>query len=218
MCTRYKREHPRGFTLLETLIAISIFVIIAGTLISQNRIFQSNVETGNLAYEIALAIREAQVLGLGVRQFGGVFTTAYGIRLEEPNTNSASFILFLDRTSVSNPASNVRYDGPTIDPTVETFELRGGNQIVEVCGTRFNGSSHCSTLSGGPLRCLTIVFQRPDPAAKIGTRIGGGGPPCGNTGGSFQFDGLRASVRIRSLGDVDYTVEVTDTGQISVRQ
>ena len=199
-----------GFTLLEVLIVSAIFVIIAGALIGQNRVFQSNVETANLAYEIALTIREAQVLGLGVRQFGGVFTEAYGIHFEEPDVDSLSFLLFVDRSPSNPSAANLRYDGPVTDPTIERFELRGGNQIVELCGTRTSGSTHCSALGGGggPLEHVNIIFQRPDPAAKIGIKLSAPKP----------WEGTRAWLRIRSLGNVEYRVEVTDTGQISVRR
>ncbi len=208
-----RNVHTCGFTLIEVLIATAIFAIIASALIGQNRVFQSNVETGNLAYEIALAIREAQVLGLGVRQFGGAFTEAYGIHFEEPNVNSLSFVLFLDRTPPASSVANLRYDGPVVDPTVETFELRGGNRIVELRGTRDTNVIDCRVLGGGgdcggSLRWIDIVFRRPDPAANIRIKL----PP------PTPFIGVRASVRIQSLGGIDYTVEVTDTGQISVRR
>ncbi len=84
-----------GFSMVELMISIGIFMLITGILLANFPSFSSKISLENLAYEIALSIREAQIYGLSVKQFGtGGFDYGYGIHFD--NTDYNSFILFAD--------------------------------------------------------------------------------------------------------------------------
>ncbi len=53
----------KGFTLIEFVVIISIFAIMAGVALVNFAGFRSNVGLNNLSHDIALTIRQAQVFG-----------------------------------------------------------------------------------------------------------------------------------------------------------
>jgi prepilin-type N-terminal cleavage/methylation domain-containing protein len=62
----------KGFTLIEFVVIISIFAIMAGVALVNFSGFRSNVGLNNLAHDIALTIRQAQVFGWSTKTQNGV--------------------------------------------------------------------------------------------------------------------------------------------------
>lgn len=56
-----------GFTMVEMLVVLAIFGILTAVIIFNHGSFNSNIVLTNMAYEVALEIRQAQVYSLGVR-------------------------------------------------------------------------------------------------------------------------------------------------------
>jgi prepilin-type N-terminal cleavage/methylation domain-containing protein len=179
-----------GFTLLEMLFALAISITISSVVLYNHRQFSEQFIITGLAQRVALAIREAQVFGLGVREFelGGLssFSMPYGIHfsLSEPRT----FFLFADRNA------NTRYD-VALDTVIETFTLERGHSIARLCSS--DGVNLNCTISA-----LTITFKRPDPEATIRD----------NTGGPR----VSGRVDLASPSRKERSVEVTLSGQISL--
>lgn len=146
---RHRSTHLRllsgGFTLVEMLIAVSIIAIISAVLMYQYTAFDSQLLLRNMAYEIALSVRQAQRLGTGVQQDGsGNFDRPYGVRFGLGPT----YQLFRDTNR------NYKYDNGEV---VTTFELTRGNQIDLLCiNTTTCGQNY-----------IEFVFLRPDPDARI---------------------------------------------------
>ncbi len=95
----------KGFTLLELLFVIGIFSILTSIVIYNYGNFNNNIIVSNLAYEVALEIRQAQVYGLGVRGVSDSylpsdvdsFNTRYGVFFEViGGEKNAAFMTFAD--------------------------------------------------------------------------------------------------------------------------
>ena len=52
-------NHKSGFTLVELLVTITIFVILTGVVLVNSNSFDNSVLLNNFAYDVALTIKEA---------------------------------------------------------------------------------------------------------------------------------------------------------------
>jgi prepilin-type N-terminal cleavage/methylation domain-containing protein len=183
--TRFK-----AFSLIELLVAVSIFLIISMVILANHSRFNSSVLLSSLAYDVALSIREAQVFGLSVRQFESGFQVGYGIRFNDPN----SYVFFVDTNA------NKQYDDG-VDSIVRSYTLGRGHTFLKFCGTNAIGVEKCSD-SASPITHLDVVFLRPDPDAAISSNEPG-----------FYSSGR---VLVTSGNGETRSVEVASTGQVSV--
>ena len=191
-------QDERGFSLIELIVVISIFVLITTITLIKHSAFNSSTVLGSLAYDIALSIRQAQVFGLAVREFkeGGsaTFDTGYGIHFETvlPPLLIKSYILFADTDRQFD------YDGAAeLD---EVFTIGRGNFISDFCATNSSNIEKCS--STGTITYLDIIFDRPDPEAIIKTNLS-------------EIYGS-AHIIVSSSNGTLRTIRVLSTGQISV--
>lgn len=129
-----------GFTLLEMLAVVAIFAILTAVIIFNYGDFTDNILSTNMAYEIGLIARQAQVFGLGVRGTGGDFANAYGI-----------FVNLQDGSSPSGTKNIIFF--------VDNKPLGGNSR----CNNDSTGSSHCtcSSTDGISDECLEkLTLQR----------------------------------------------------------
>ncbi|MEI6528760.1 MAG: prepilin-type N-terminal cleavage/methylation domain-containing protein [bacterium] len=151
----------RGFTLVELLVTITIFVVLTGVvLFSQNK-FNGSIMLTNLAYDTALTLRQAQTYGVNVREFNGNFMP-YGVHFDK--TNLKSFILFTDLNSsgVFDGDPTVCLDQPngTDDGCVQKFNIKSNNLIGSICSSVTDNNT-CDYQSAD------VTFKRPNPEANI---------------------------------------------------
>jgi len=183
--------NERGFSLIELLVVISVFSMITMVILANHSRFNGSVLLGNLAYDVGLSVREAQVYGLSVKQFGSQFQVGYGVHFSD----SSTYILFADVNR------NNRYDIGT-DSIIETNSLGKGHSILHYCAETSLGTLSCSDSGGSPITYLDIVFFRPDPDATIST----------NEPTIYS----RGMVVVTSPAGETRTVTIASTGQISV--
>lgn len=134
-------RHHRGFSLIELLVCIAIITIISVVVLARYKSFNSTILLRDLAYEIALSTREAQVLGISVAGSGGSFSQAYGMHF----TIGTTYILFTDGNA------NNRYD---TGEEASVYTIGQNNQVTDLCGNTTCG-----------LTSLDVLFRRPEPDA-----------------------------------------------------
>jgi prepilin-type N-terminal cleavage/methylation domain-containing protein len=202
------KEAKKGFTLVEFVVALAISSLIVALVLANHTQFRRKVELTNLGYEMALAIREAQVYGTSVRGVAGDFSAGFGIHFD--SSDLTSFFLFHD----SSPTGFG--DGEYIaldDIILETFRLREGVLIDNFC--RINATTpndNCLNDMQGvghEIDTLDITFQRPDPRARL--EITG----CSSCAQSEPPG--RATITLISVDGDTQVVEVNTVGQISVK-
>ena len=194
-----------GFTLVELLVSISIFAFMTALLVVKYGNFNNGVLITNLAYDVALTIRQAQSFGLNVKQAdnsktcigtfgasGDAFQCSYGAHFE--TADSSHFKLFLDDYLVNSVYDCVGTSCSTGgDYIINSYAIKRGATVSRLCVTTGTGS--CNDVSS-----LDIVFQRPNPDAIIN----------GSTVNTY------AQIELRATDGTLKHVVVRKTGQISI--
>ena len=172
----FRKQKQKGFTLVELLVTISIFVILTGIVLFNQTKFNSTILLTNLAYDTALTIRQAQTYGINIKEFnstgavdGGQFLP-YGVHFER---GQKSFILFtdLDENGIFNGATTTCQK---TEGCVTRYNIKRGNYIQDICKEALTiGQVECT--EGNSLTNVNTVFIRPKPDAVIKSSIVGGG-------------------------------------------
>lgn len=187
-----KQKTQGGFTLIELLAVTGVMVILTSVILVNNAKFGGVVTLRNLAYDIALTIRQTQTYGISVRKFGsgaGSFGSGYGLHILE--SSPTQYIMFADINSdgIYNGASEL----------VEQFTIGRGFGISDLCVTPAVGSETCNQTR------LDMVFRRPEPDAEIR-----------NAAGPTLYQ--RGKIVILSPRGDSAAVLIEATGQISLEQ
>lgn len=193
-----------GFTLVELLVTISMFVIITGVILVNSNKFDSTVLLNNFTYDVALTIKQAQSYGVNVKESSsGSFNTAYGVYFDLTQSKT-NFVLFNDVDD------NKIYDGLiTACPTdsvecIQKYSMTKGTYIQSICtGT---SESNCNNIADQ----LSILFQRPNLNALIYSKIGSN---------PLSVPQPYAKIILAAQnGTATSTVVVTSVGQIYVKK
>lgn len=205
-----KNIYPKkGFSLIELMVVVAIFLIITAITLNKQSKFSSDILITNLAYQLALSIREAQVYGIGSKQGeSNNFKIGYGIHLQAPgdiSQKSVSYNIFADKTDTG---IQFIYE-PGSDLDIDLVNITQGQKIRNFCGYYpVSGNWECWQSDGvaSSRFDLNIVFIKPDPEAHI----------FGGYNESY-FEYTEAVIVVESaLGNKCRTVRVTGAGQISV--
>ncbi len=154
-----KNKKSGGFTLIELLVVITIFVTLTVVVIFNQKSFDDTILLNNLAYDMALTIKQAQVYGVSIREAASstpVFPS-YGVYFDI-GSDPKSFILFADTNF------NGKYDGTSACSSLDTecvqkFNINRGNFIKSIC---VGANGNCNNITKAK-----IYFQRPNPEANI---------------------------------------------------
>ena len=181
------KKKSAGFTLIELIVVLFIMTLVSSVVLANYGSFRQSTSVLNLANEVALSIRQAQVFGVAVVGEGigqaAVFPR-YGVRI---GYAPGEYSLFHDLD-----ADNA-YDDP--GELVETFILPNGGSL-----------SACTIDASAVRECgeLLIIFVRPNPDAFI-YRVGAG---------ALAFP--EAEIEIEINGQAEQ-VAVLANGQIAIR-
>lgn len=203
----------RGFTLVELLVSVSIFSLITGIVVYNHSKFSSDLIVTNLAYQVALSIRQAQVYGLSVRGATSAlgqqtFNAGYGVHFDK--VSNQSFYFFADTgnngrlCASGNCTSSITACQP-IDGCLEQITVPGGNTIDHFCIVATD-AEECP-LVGNP-DTLDVTFKRPDPDAILKT--------YGPSGAASQ-SGSVAKIYVKSAQGKQKIISVNNGGQISIQ-
>lgn len=202
------KSKTAGFTLIELMVTLTIFAITTGiVMFSQNK-FDNSVLLSNLAYDVAITIRQAQTYGINIKEFdapsGGRSFVGYGVVFDlSENGSLRQFNLFAD----ADAAGNNRFDGNFLCQTddiecISKYIMKRGNYITSICA----GSGPSTCVVG---EVLTISFDRPNPDAII----------LLDDGASLSDRKEYAKIVISSAdGSSTRSIVVRSTGQIYVEK
>jgi prepilin-type N-terminal cleavage/methylation domain-containing protein len=191
----------KGFTLVELMVTIGIFVIMTALILARYNSFGTGTILTNMAYDIALTIRQAQTYGLSVKSNEGAgFNAAYGVHFDPNLANFKKFILFADGNADGIYASG---------DDITAYNLKQGAKISSTC---VSTGSDCSngviavSDSADPL-IVDVTFKRPDPKATI----------CARNNEFNNCNWAYAKITISSADNTSRRdIFVTKVGQISL--
>lgn len=189
---RAPRLDRRGFTLIELMVSISIISLVSAVILVRNSSFNGAVLLRNQSYELAFAIRQAQLLAVSG---GESATRQYGVYISKSKPNE--YKVFRDD---SNAGSNAgRYDAGDVQIGL-TGRLDKRFAIRDIT----NKAGVSQTTDG-----FSVTFIRPNFDGLFKSDSSGylSGPMYIDIGVVGKTGADSGSVR---------RVEVTSTGQVSV--
>lgn len=197
----FSSKHPySGFTLVELLVVVSIATLLLTAMVFQQNKWNDRLAVNTQIYELGLMLRQAQVFGLGVKEYtggtGDKFDKAYGVHIDTGTPDRYYFFADADKDG--------RFDTGEL---IETKMLTRGVTLNRVCGT-VSGTQSCST--SGALRQISITFLRPEPKATIKF--------LNNGGNELPTYGSPADIYFRSQNGTENNVRVNANGYISITQ
>ena len=206
-------KYKKGLTLVELLVTIGIATVLLAITLFDYGTFNDKVALSSAGQEMAIAIKQAQIYGLSVKEVGigtGNFNSAYGIYFN-PGCNSGVYYVFADTNS--NKKFDVGAGGggcgtpDTAGELVEKFTLRNNVTISAICNVQ-SGTTTCPPSAA--VRSMHVTFLRPNPDALIN---------FANNGGSILFASeFTGKVRLTSpKGLKTQDIVIENTGQISLQ-
>jgi prepilin-type N-terminal cleavage/methylation domain-containing protein len=227
----------KGFTLIEFIVIISIFAIMASVALFNFSGFRSNVSLNNLAHDIGLVIRQAQVFGWanqsdslsgnsGVVIDGADTLSGNPVRFSDgvyfdlsTPTTAKQIILYKKNSSTGSPY----FIDATQDTVIDTINVSGPNKIGQIAYA-LNKQDLALDASGNPGPSINIVaptsgvsisFTRPKPEAMF---FDGINPiPTGAIGGASGGDYLGVYIQGDNDTAFSHVIIVSRTGEIDVQ-
>ncbi len=197
----------RGFSLVELLVSIGIFVLITSVIVISQHNLGGTILITNLSYDVALSVRQAQVYGVSVSSVGQAtpsFQKSYGIHFEQ----SGYYVLF-----AVDIGGDQRYDASVNNTStgcmpsskcISFFKIEQGNVI-----SRFCADSYCAGAgTNNTISAMDIIFTRPNPEPTIYAYKNGA--LVSNTAGN-------ATITVMSPQSLTKVVGVLSSGQIAVQ-
>ena len=184
-----KRQNlKRGFTIVELLIVLGVFAMLTSVVLARYRTFDTNAKFANASEDIILALRQAQVYGVGAKGNttscgeGTTFECAYGVHFSMSAPHELRIFVDLD--------NNNKYTDTTEDVTVTTWD-----NTISLTNLLCNTLLPCANQ-------LDVTFKRPNPDAII----------ADSTGGGYNDGKITISNGIKNA-----TITITEAGQISLQ-
>lgn len=213
-----KSSLNKGFTLGELVISLAIISLITGVVVFNHSKFTTDIEITNVAYRVALAVREAQVYSISVRQFTqnmpGSFNVSYGLHLNMSDDTQLIFFGDFNNDGKYTPGTgnDLECNGTEC---LKKIILGRGNKIKKLCGLE-DIQSEC--YEPAP-QILDFNFKRPNPDAILrphSSNYSCGTPGCSNLSlcGRGFCEGW--AICLISPQGREKRVVVYRTGQISV--
>lgn len=208
MITLLKKQTIRilrkGFTLIEFVVILAIFSIMAGVALFNFSGFDSNISLTNLAHDIALSIRQAQVYGISATESlaiqGDNFSSkTRGVYFKYDNQGEAqigefskTFKVFVD----TDGDKMLKNESETA--IIDSITVASRDRITGIELEKDGNRSQAST-------DVHITFTRPKPDASIIV-----------SNSRTLYDSAR--ITIQSFSEKTKVIEVHKNGQINIQE
>jgi len=199
------------------MVSIVIMFVIITMVLSNQSTYTRGASLKNLANDIGLSIRQAQIYGISVKALPGNpldFSTAYGIdfNIAQGGGSKTAYIFFADRVPADYyynytgnwldcPADN----GSNPSICIKKVDIVGNNSIEKLCQINNDNSLDCTIVRA------SISFLRPDTSAFIKLFNS-----SGSLVSSANYKGVEIDL-ISSNATDRRSVKVYNTGQISIQ-
>lgn len=224
----------KGFTLIEFVVIISIFAIMASVALVNFAGFRSNIGLNNLAHDIALTIRQAQVFGWATRSCNGTSGScstvnasgvvqldaagnplrfADGVYFGQSSQGvfDREFVLYekADASATENYVDNV-------DTKIDTVRIQGPDHVSAILGATDAGSLALSgnliptTAVSQVTTDFSVAFSRPRPEAMFFEGL------APSSAGSNYY-GIYISADTDAPGVADHVIIISRFGEITVQ-
>ena len=214
-------QMKKGFTMIEMLMVLAIFTILTSIVMYNYSEFNSKTIMSNMAYEIALSVRQAQVYSLGVRGQSGneEFDNRYGVYFDTSN-GGKNFVFFFDKKpAVIGGEPNGWCDGTSGESNcmacisggecLEKITLTRDIYIGRICSnqllTPIDEYGNCISGEGSSTPTASITFDRPNPDSIIAL----------DNSGDVEA-GASVGIVVKNKFGNQRAVIIRSTGQISV--
>lgn len=212
-----------GFTLIELVVVIAIMGIMSGIILANYSGFNSSASLDNLAQDIALTIRKAQMSAISVKGVdlqGTTIFPGFGVHFQIPSGlnqisgGEKSFIFFADIPPAVNATGDKQYNYDQLSLICDSFNFSQGRECMDIIGIKsldtiseicINDSQDCYSSERSP--ALDVVFTRPNLDAQFYF--------CASTT-SCRSDISSATIKIKSSKNKIKEITIRNTGQISV--
>jgi prepilin-type N-terminal cleavage/methylation domain-containing protein len=207
----------RGFTLVEMTVAVAIFSLVTSVVLYNHGKFNSSVVVTNLAYQAALAVRQAQVYSLSIRadsldgDYQNFATPVgylgygahFGVGDDDDDEQNKIIYFFADKDGDLLYSNNKAEACNTGDNECrEEIMLQGGNSVKEICITLNDDDEEKCGISS-----LDVSFQHPETNAYI----------IADEEADYVMSDIRsARIRLQSVHGNLRSVKVDKSGQISI--
>jgi type II secretory pathway pseudopilin PulG len=205
----------KGFTLVELMVSVGIFIFMTVLLIVRFGNFNQSVLLTNMAYDVALVMRTAQTFGVSVKsssETSAIFQAPYGVNFSTitsvggaKDPLNSRIILFTDTYPLIGPNGIYNYESGSSDDVKQGYNLARGATVSKIC----TGPSETNCTDLGSQATLSVTFKRPDPKAII----------CGMANGMTSCTPANyAIITIKGTDSSERYVAVSQNGQISILQ
>lgn len=212
-----KKYNSGGMTSLELIVVISIFAILASTVLFKFSTFSNGLALDNLAQDIALRVKQAQTNAIS-GQYPKLNTTgtvqtppdvnwkpSYGVYFNKVGINNKQFVFFFDRNN-STFSGNKDID----DVAPGTSCGIGDSECLDkiTINTQEYISDICIGTTCGTITHAAVVFTRPFPDAVV----------MYSTGATdiLATSDLKIKIKNDDTNVTTKVITVTPLGQISV--
>lgn len=210
---KFPKRTTAGFSLLELIVVIGIFVVLTSTLLFNYNKFGNRLTIDILAHQIAGWVRDAQVSAMSVRldRVGSGKYPGYGVHFDA--TPSDAFIYFADVCHPDKQYNPQTGDCAAAFPELEKeIKILQRNRVERICGylpSNPGGVQGQCPPNHNELLGVDVVFTRPNPDANI----------IGKYGAASTATTTYASVNISIVSTIEYRrmISMWTTGQISVQ-
>lgn len=203
----------RGFTMLEMLIALSMFILLSSMFLVNYNTFNKRVSLDTLAHQIGQWVRDAQISAMSVKnsRSAGAFPPGYGLHFDRATSDRFIFFADLDNDNQYDSLTGIQKCGDSGVECERVVNLLQGNTISTLCGDSPGTATSLQCATAGAVdtsNVFDITFTRPNPDAVIVGDL---------NGASFPTEYSRARIGVVSVKGYERTIEVWTTGQISIQ-